>query len=211
MKIYSIYDPEFKEYGRIVDGYDVTPIVDALNETTPIPEKTKYVPEDDYIHSLPAAKELEIAMFGGIPAQFGWVNGHNTKLNCLEYHRCSEFNLPTEDLILLLAKQSELVDWKLDTSAVKAFKVPAGVLIEVYATTLHFSPCQASKDKGYRMLVVLAKGTNDGFISSAGKGSEDPLLRKLNKWMIAHPDAPQAADGAYVGLTGENLDVSDSI
>lgn len=26
-----------------------------------------------------------------------------------------------------------------------------------------------------------------------------------NKWMICHPDSPQAAKGAYVGITGVNL------
>ena len=30
MKIYKVTDPEFRVYGKIVDGYDVQPIVDAL-------------------------------------------------------------------------------------------------------------------------------------------------------------------------------------
>ena len=69
-----------------------------------------------------------------MPVQFGWCNGHNTKLNCLEYHRDSEFNLGTEDFVLLLAREDDIVGGKLDTAKVKAFRVPAGVLVEVYAT-----------------------------------------------------------------------------
>ena len=212
MKIYSVTDPEFIPYGRVIEGYDVAPIVEALREKTPCPEEgTKYVPEDENIHCLEAAKEIETTLFGGVPAEFGWCNGHNHKMNCLEYHRCSEFNLGTEDFILLLAKQDELVDWKLDTSKVKAFKCPAGTLIEVYATTLHFAPCHADPAKGFRVLVVLSAGTNDGFTAPAGKTSEDRLLFATNKWLIAHKDAPQAAKGAWVGLIGENIDIADSL
>ena len=32
MKIYSVYDPEFKEYGRVVDGYDYTELLKKLDE-----------------------------------------------------------------------------------------------------------------------------------------------------------------------------------
>ena len=212
MKIYSVFDPEFVSYGRVIEGYDVEPILEALREKTPCPEDgTKYVPEDVNIHALDAAKEIETTLFGGVPAEFGWCNGHNHKMNCLEYHRCSEFNLGTEDFILLLGKQDELVDWKLDTSKVKAFKCPAGTLIEVYATTLHFAPCHADPAKGFRVLVVLSAGTNDGFTAPAGKTAEDRLLFATNKWLIAHPDAPQAANGAWVGLVGENIDIADSL
>ena len=32
-----------------------------------------------------------------MPVQLGWCNGHNTKLNCLEYHRDSYYNKEAED------------------------------------------------------------------------------------------------------------------
>jgi len=31
------------------------------------------------------------------------------------------------------------------------------------------------------------------------------LLWAKNKWLLAHPDSPEAQEGAYVGLNGENL------
>lgn len=214
MKIYSVNDPEFREYGHVADGYEAEKkaIMDALAENTPCPEEgTGYVPEEPAIQNLDAAKKIAPSLFGGIPVEFGWCNGHNTKLNCLEYHRNSEFNLGTEDFILLLAKQSDMTDWKLDTKAVKAFKVPAGTLVEVYATTFHYAPCQASKDKGFRVLVALPEGTNVGTCKTAGGSSEDRLLFASNKWLLAHKDAAEAKNGAWIGLTGENIDIKDEI
>lgn len=214
MKIYKVTDPEFKAYGKIVTGYDkeTAAIVKALNEKTPCPENgTGYVPEEEAIQSLPEAAAIAPSLFGGIDAEFGWCNGHNTKLNCLEYHRNSEFNLGTGDFILLLAKMDDIEDGKLDSAKVKAFLVPAGTLVEVYATSLHYAPCQAHKDQGFRVLVVLPKDTNVGTTKTAGKGAEDRLLFATNKWLIAHQDAPEAQSGAYVGITGENIDIAEDI
>ena len=46
-------------------------------------------------------------------------------------------------------------DGRLDTAKVQAFHCPAGVLVEVYATTLHYAPCSAKKGAGFRVLIVL--------------------------------------------------------
>ena len=211
MKIYSVSDPAFKPYGKVLTGFDTAALIAAM-KTVPMPESgTAYEP------SIPALEESGIfdAMknraYGGMPIQIGMCWGYNTKLNCLEYHRNSEFNLGTEDFILLLAKQSDMTDWKLDTKAVKAFKVPAGTLVEVYATTFHYAPCQASKDKGFRVLVALPEGTNVGTCKTAGGSSEDRLLFASNKWLLAHKDAAEAKNGAWIGLTGENIDIKDEI
>ena len=100
MKIYKVTDPEFRVYGKIVDGYDVQPIVDALLASTPLSDGVEYVPEDPILQNLEASRNIAPTLYGGLPVEFGWCNGHNTRLNCLEYHRDSEFNLPAEDLIL---------------------------------------------------------------------------------------------------------------
>ena len=156
MKIYSVNDPEFKPYGRVVTGLEAAKaeILQAL-ATTPLPEATDYVAEEPVLQELPAMVEVSEHLFGGMPVQLGWCNGHNTKLNCLEYHRDSEFNLGTEDFILLLAKMDDITDGKLDTAKVKAFRAPAGTLVEVYATTLHYAPCHVDPAKGFRVLVAL--------------------------------------------------------
>ena len=208
MKLYQVTDPEFREYGRVIEGCKVTDILSALREKTPLPEGTAYVSDDENINTLPEAKELEYVLFGGVPAQFGWCNGHNTKLNCLEYHRCSEFNLGTEDFILLLARQQEIENGVLDTDKVKAFLVPAGVLVEVYATTLHYAPCHADASKGFKVLVVLSKGTNEARPEFAAQTEEESYLTAANKWLLAHEDSSEAKGGARVGLKGVNIDIA---
>ena len=42
MKIYSVNDPEFKPYGKVL-GYDTSCLVKALDESTPLPEGVEYV------------------------------------------------------------------------------------------------------------------------------------------------------------------------
>ena len=209
MKVYSVYDPEFKPYGQIVQGLDqaVAEILAGL-EKTPLPEGVGYVPTDPVLQELPAAVEISNHCFGGMPTQLGWCNGHNTKLNCLEYHRDSEFNLGARDFILLLAKQEEIVEGILDTAKVKAFKVPAGVLVEVYATTLHYAPCHCHKEDGFRVLVALPWLTNTDRPATENKTPEDALMTARNKWLLAHPESGEANAGAKVGLTGENIDIA---
>ena len=211
MKIYNVTDPEFIPYGRVIEGAEVSQILKVLKEETPLPEGTVYVPDFEPISSLEEAKRLSLSIFGGVPAQFGFCNGHNTKLNCLEYHRCSEFNLGTEDFILILGRQQEIEDYMFDTSKAMAFRVPKGVLVEVYATSLHYAPCHTDPDKGFRVLVALPKGTNVGTTKTENKTSEDKLLWASNKWLIAHPESSEASQGAFVGITGENLDIAKDI
>lgn len=212
MKIYSVYDPEFKPYGQIVTGMEDTirEILPVLAQT-PCGEKVEYVPEWEALQELPAMVEVSEHCYGGMPVQLGWCNGRNTKLNCLEYHRDSEFNLGTEDFILLLAKQDEIENGILDTSRVKAFKAPAGVLIECYATTMHYAPCQASRDSGFRVMVALPRGTNLERPVMANKTAEDAILTACNKWLLAHPESSEARNGAKVGLSGENIDIVNYI
>jgi len=213
MKIYSVFDPEFKPYGQIVTGLEdtVQEILAAL-ATTPCPEGTDYVPFDPVLQELPAMQVVSDHCFGGMPVQLGWCNGHNTKLNCLEYHRDSEFNLGTEDFILLIAKQDEIDDeGTLDPAKVKAFRVPAGVMIECYATTLHYAPCHADPEKGFRVLIGLPLNTNTDFRPEGGANQKDATLWARNKWLIAHPESSEAKDGAFVGLYGENIDIAKDL
>lgn len=209
MKIHSVFDPAFKRYGQVVEGLPdtVSELLEALQKT-PLPEGTGYVPEEPLLQELPAAVEISEHCYGGMPVQLGWCNGHNTRLNCLEYHRDSEFNLGTEDFILLLAKQEEISEGTLDTSLVRAFRVPAGTLVEVYATTLHYAPCHVDADKGFRVLVALPKGTNTEKPNITPMTAEDQYLWARNKWLLAHPDSAEAAAGAVAALVGENIDLA---
>ena len=211
MHIYSIYDPEFTAYGRAVEGLELGELLETLDAAVQLPaEGTRYVAEDAALMALGAEAVFRENIFGGMPVQLGYVCGHNTKLNCLEYHRDSEFNLGTEDFILLLGLRSEIgEDGVFDTAKVKAFRVPAGVLIEVYATTLHFAPCGAAPGRGFKVLVVLPRGTNTAKPDIVPASREDRFLRARNKWLLAHPESRQAKEGAAIGLKGRNIDLTE--
>ncbi len=206
MRIESVFDPSFKPYGRVLRGYPVEGLLKAL-AAQPLPEGVGYVPRVQALHEAENAGQIGGWLFGGLPFELGWCSGHNTKLNCLEYHRDSEFNLGTEDFILLLARQEELEEGRLDTAKVKAFRVPRCTLIEVYATTLHYAPCHADADRGFRVLVALPDGTNTPYEKKDAPDPMDALLWARNKWLIAHPESAEAAQGAFVGLSGDNLDI----
>lgn len=209
MKIYSVLDKEFAPYGKVLDGYDATCLLKALDAETPLPEGVAYVPSVAALENTCLFGQFQNNAYGGMPIQIGYCNGHNTKLNCLEYHRDSELNIGLYDFILLVAKMDDIIDGKLDTSKVMAFRATAGQVVEVYATTLHYAPCNGAKDKGFKVVIVLPKGTNTDVPSIKALNEEDKWLRGCNKWLLAHKDANEASDGAYVGLTGDNIDIAD--
>jgi len=211
MKIYSVMDKEFAPYGKVLGGYDTTSLMKALDETTPLPDGVEYVMSEASLECTEVFGQLQNNAYGGMPIQLGWCNGHNTKLNCLEYHRDSEINIGVRDFILLVAKADDIVDGKLDTSNVKAFRAGAGQVVEVYATTLHYAPCSAKKSDGFKVVIALPKGTNGAVPNITAKNEEDKWLRACNKWLLAHKDASEAGDGAYIGLTGDNIDIAADV
>ena len=208
MHIYSVTDPEFKPYGKVLEGYDTAELLAAMKEIDMPDEGTAYRPGIESLEACAIFPELRDRAYGGMPIQLGMCWGHNAKLNCLEYHRDSEVNIGTKDFILLLAKEDEIVDGVLDTSLVKAFRVPKGLPVEVYATTLHYAPCHTCPHCGFRVAVVLPKGTNTEKPAFAPKCEEDTWMTARNKWLLAHPDSKEAKKGAHIGLRGENLDIS---
>ncbi len=208
MKIYSVYDEEFRPYGKVLGGYDTAELIDAMNKIDLPASGTAYEPAIASLEACSIFGDLRDRAYGGMPVQLGMCWGRNTRLNCLEYHRDSEVNIGNVDFVLLLALESEIEDGKLDTAKVKAFRAPAGAAVEVYATALHYAPCQAEGEEAFRVAVVLPRGTNTPAPAIAAGNEEDRALWARNKWLLAHPDSAEAADGAYIGLTGENIDLA---
>ena len=208
MEILSVFDAAFQPYGRVLTGYDTAALAQALEQDTPLPDGVGYVPADAALEKLDIFADFENSVYGGMPVQLGWCNGHNTKLNCLEYHRDSEVNFGSRDFILLLGLESQIEDGKFDTALTKAFLVPAGTLVEVFATTLHYAPCEAKLGQGFKVLVALPRGTNTDKPVFTPKNYEDTLMTARNKWLLAHADSDEAKGGAVVALTGENLDIA---
>ena len=204
MKIQKVTDPAFRKYGQVLEGYDFTGLIKEMKHT-PVPEDVIYVPSVEELEALDIMKDLQNKGYGGLPVRIGYCNGHNKKLNAVEYHRNSEINVAVTDLVLLIGHQQDIEpDHTYDTSKIEAFLVPAGTGIEVYATTLHYAPCHVNEG-GFQCVVVLPKGTNTDLTFQTEKTGEDSLMTAKNKWLIAHEDAKIA--GAFNGLKGENITI----
>ena len=201
MQILKVTDEAFRQYGKVIKDLDVSDIITAMSET-PCPDDVVYEPSIESLEACKSAQSVSDSLYGGMPIQIGYCNGNYHKLNGLEYHRDSEVNIAVTDLILLIGSEQDIENGKYDTSKVEAFLVPAGTVIEVYATTLHYAPCNAN-DGGFKCVVALPKGTNTDIEKRAPKTEEDKMLFARNKWLLMHPEA--AEEGQYVGLVGENI------
>ncbi len=209
LTMYSVKDEAFREYGRVVD-FPVERWMEACEKAAVMPQSgSRYVPDMPELEALTedfarAQRELR----GEGSCQIGCCWGYNSRLNCLEYHRSSEHNVAVTDMVLLLAKQSELEGNDLPDGKVTAFYVPKGTTIEVYATTLHFCPCQVGDD-GFISIVILPRGTNHPLTKPRLESGENRLLWAQDKWLIAHPDNVGVIErGGYPGLHGENITIN---
>lgn len=207
LKIQKVTDASFKKYGRVMSEYDTTNIVNIL-KTTPLPNDVVYEPSVKELETPEIMEYFSNTVYGGLPVQVGYCNGHNHTLNALEYHRSSEINIAAKDLILLIGSQQDMEeDFTYNTDKVEAFLLPAGTAIEVYATTLHYAPCDATEE-GFQCVVVLPRDTNLGLVKKADNAKgEEALLFARNKWLVAHIESGLDKDGAFIGLKGENLTI----
>lgn len=134
MIINKVTDLKFKKYGRILENYDCLEIIEKM-KNAPLPNDVIYEPSIKELEELRIYEDLMEREFGGLPIQIGYCNGNNYMLNAVEYHRSSEINIAVTDLILLIGSQQDINDdFSYDTSKIEAFLVPAGTIIEVYAT-----------------------------------------------------------------------------
>jgi hypothetical protein len=206
MNIKSITDPAFAVYGKIVEGYDFKPLLKLLAEVSEKPQdRVIYKPGNDQLEGLDVSKELRDNFYGGMPIQVGFCNGSNNALTSFEYHRDSEVNIAADDAILILARQQDIIGGKLDAAKAEAFLLPAGTAAELYATTLHYAPCNAPGCDGFRVIVVLPSGTNTKKPEIAILNEEDKMLFACNKWLLTFEGTREAGFGAYVGITGDKI------
>ena len=207
--IRSVEDPEFASYGRIVTGYDFSPLLTYLEEKTEIPEAGNiYVASEPGLEAFPVMQALQNGFYGEMPIQIGYCNGRNTTYNGFEFHKGSEINVAATDFMLVLGHTWEIQNNTYRVEDAKVFFVKKGTAIEMYQTTLHLSPCRVTA-AGFRDVVVLPRGTNTP-LEHKGEAAEAEagLLLQKNKWVIAHPDRePLIKQGALPGLLGENKEL----
>ncbi len=126
----------------------------------------------------------------------------------LEYHKGSEVAVCLTDTVLLLGliqdvAYGEQITYK--ASRVAAFYAPEGAVVELPAWSLHYAPIHTTQGGSFATLVYLPKGTNEPLPYTVEKVGENRLLFAVNKWLIAHPEASEVAQGAYPGIVGEDI------
>ena len=202
ISIVSVSDPSFRRYGRVIKT-DTSAFCRAAKTAVDFPaEGSRYLAAVAQLDTLPEAKALRQTLCGQLDEQIGLCWGHSNRLNALEWHTCNEFNIAVQELVLLLAKREDLdADGRLDANKVRAFYLAEGEMIEVYSDTLHFCPCEVTKN-GFSCIVGLQRGTN---LPLEPQTEKSPFLWAKNKWLLAHEqNAPLVARGAFAGIYGEN-------
>ena len=206
----SIHDSDFIPYGQVLSDYDFNEICEISKTDAVLPMKgTIYEAKLPAFEKLKIADELKNRVYGGMDIQIGYCSGQNSLLNGLEYHRGSEVIIAATPLILLLASLTDIKNHEtIDSSKVKAFYMNEKEAVELYSTTLHFAPCRAV-ESGFMAIIVLPNGTNTPLKQKLDNPQgEDKLLAMTNKWLITHPESDAAKNGAFIGITGDNLQIA---
>lgn len=199
---FHVNSEEFKPFGRVID-IDATEIIE-VGEKIEKPAGSSYTPSLAEFEALEIAKTIKREFFGTLPSQIGYCWGHNNMMNATEWHTSSEVNIAVTDVVLILGHLWEVEDGKIDSSRFKAFYLPKGTVAEVYATSLHYCPCEVEKE-GFGCVVCLPKDTN----TALEENCDDKLLRAKNKWLIAHVENKALIEkGAVAGLTGTNYKIN---
>lgn len=207
--IHSVFDPEFQRFGEVLDVSEFVPLIEYLDMHTSVPAVgNEYVPHLTDLEVVVSGSSVIHNAFGLVPLEYGYVNGNNSKLNALEFHKSSEINVCVTPLVLLLASIHDIENSAIHSSKVRAFYIPENTAIEVYSTTLHFSPCKVV-DSGFKCAVILPYGTNMEFIRAKGnQGKYSEFLFKTNKWLLNHPENTRMVElNAINAILGENIEI----
>jgi len=211
--VFSCFDDEFKSYGRVLRDMDISDMKDYMGKNTEIPDDGNiYVASDSKLEECKSFAALEQRYYGGLKAQAGYCNGRNVKMNGFEFHRGSEINCCVNtDIALILGHTWDVTeDGKYDQDKAEIFIIPKDIIIEIYETTLHLSPCRTS-GTGFKTIVILPENTNTYLDKNTLKYGIDDKFDKLlfmkNKWMIASVhNARAVSNGAFPGVEGENYE-----
>ncbi len=206
IKIYSVNDREFSSYGKVIKA-DTYELCEIVRNSVEFPEAgSRYTAALEPLDTSDAAAKFRAVFCGELDEQMGLCWGHSGRLNALEWHTCNEFNIAVRELVLLLAKRSDMDEQnRLDSAKVKAFYLGTGEMIEVFADTLHFCPCEVTSN-GFACIVGLERGTN---LPLEGEKKPGQLLWMKNKWLIAHKEnAAMLEKGAFPGIFGDNIEIN---
>ena len=204
----TLSDPSFADFGIRYEDYDLTQIERVMADVIPPEEGTAYLPSLPQLEATETIQAIGRDVYAGMPIEAGVTQGHARTFTAFEYHQCSETNIMLDDVVMVLAQRRVLeAKGKIDPNRDAAlFYVPKGSVIELYNSTLHYTPLSVST-KAYQVLVIAVKGTNEPL--PAGFSSQNPRVVKQGKFQVVHPSRKdKIAQGYQVGLSGKVLTVN---
>lgn len=200
---YSVFDIEFASFGKVIENLDTSEITEEAKKIENPENGSSYLPSVKAFEKLKIAKKIKDEYFGILPTQIGYCWGHSNFLNATEWHKSSEVNIAITPIVLILGHVWDIENGKIDSSKFKAFYLPEGTAVEVYATTLHFCPCEVEKS-GFGCVVALPEGTN----TDLEEKKENDLLFRRNKWIICHEQNETLKNrGVVSGISGKNFKI----
>lgn len=200
LKIHSVDSDEFRTFGRIIKNVDTKDIQEVAFKIENPQSGASYLPSVAEFEHLEISATIRNEYFADMPCQVGYCWGHNNFLNATEWHTSSEINIAITPLVMFLGHIWDISDGKINSSDFTVFYLPKGTVVEIYATTLHFCPCEVS-ESGFGCVVALPEGTNTNLDI---KPMNSKIFRK-NKWTIAHVDNKGLIEkGVIPSITGEN-------
>lgn len=204
-EFYTTKDPQFEPFGRVL-SLDASKWCTQAGALYPLPDaKASYIPNDPKLHEDGVIKTIQEEIFGHLAIQVGIVHGWNTCLTGIEFHQGSEVNIALRDCILLLGRKQDMEGTSYDAAKTMKFYITKGEVIEIYSSTLHYTPIQADAE-GFSLGVILLEGTNTD-LETAPK----QMLTKKNKWYITHPSQTKKIEaGCIAGLQGEMIRIKHS-
>lgn len=200
----EIDEQTFARYGQELSDFDFESFVDTYHE-----DLIEKIPLTGNHYEASVAELEKTALYdwlkeniyGDMEIQLGICAGQNTETTAVEYHMGSEIVIALTDCLLPLGIKADLIDASYDVDKMETFILKKGQAVELYSTTLHYSPLKKDK-QGYATLVALLKGTNDVL----PQPSKNPLLLAKNKFMIVHASREdKIAAGALPNLNNHRI------
>lgn len=208
LDILALDAPGFRQYGMVHPEIRAPRMKEYVLAHKPEGGEI-YVPCEQALMKMEESRVIAESLFGQTACQIGYFHGRDTKLNAVEYHKCSEVLILFEPAVLILGSVWDIEDGHVDSSRMKLFYVPADTCVELYATTLHYSPLMAT-GRGVCQVVAQSAGTNTPLqTEKAIRISTDKYLLQRNKWVLAHKEyAACLGSGACEGILGTNITLS---
>lgn len=202
VEIHSVYDEAFKQYGKVLKGYDISELSSFALSAVKIPnEGNEYVASVPELENFRVVKQIQWDVYGGLAIELGSCAGQNQSLTGVEYHQGSEVTIAITGCVLILGKLQDVENDAYDASKVEYFYLEKGQMIELYGTTLHYSPCKVSQE-GFLTLVFLLQGTNK--VKPDNFKVDNILVTKINKFLMVHPSQTEKIqNGIHDGFKGE--------